>query len=495
MKSPFWTSLACVAVVGGFSAGGAETIPWTLSQPLNPGRGDLRELESSQTYGLLPAGKSLRETGTLPPAGGQPGGVNLAPGGARTYTAQNAEVIRWTGETTGPTPVGAGPNAVANPSAGATVSTSPVLTEAEYAARVAGASPVNEFPAAQYSYWGAGQKDARLIADARGVRMLKRRGRISVKGTFSFNLQADFTSATPATVGTGVGAEDRFYDDGFVRIDASGNAAASTVFYGYNDPGQVTAVAPFTATFHRTSSLADGQIRGSRDKVVPGAEVNYEEVLGRFRFSRHGYANVGVFFSFGWQPLSLRDAANLAGPVALVTDTYLPATAPIPAPFAGTFTGLLNGVPIGNPLFPQAPAGRVLSAPAATGSVRNDLDGSLYALTMGPFVELPLHDRVMVMLGGGFGVMLANTTYSFAETVVVPGIPVVNRSGSNGALDVMFGGVARLNVHIALTEDLAWEIGAGYQHLGTSRQSVAGKGARLKIEHVWNLNTGLNWAF
>ena len=330
--------------------------------------------------------------------------------------------------------------------------------------------------------------------------MLKRRNRFSLKATFNFNIKTDFTSATANNSGSfpRVGPENRTYDDGFVKVDISGNAGATTWNWGYNTAGQFTAAdgtlaAPNTGApslaFHSVASLADGATRGSKDKMVPGFELAYEEVLGRFHISEKRRVNIGILATAGYLRLGQRDSGPLAGLVGLTTDKYLPGgVLPPLAPYAGSFGAA-------GPLLPDAPVERAVTAVAATGSVLNKLDGSLYGFNIGPFIEIPLHDRVSLTLGGGLGVVYANTTYTFSETVVVPGVVTATRSGRVSAGDWLFSGIARANLYVALNEAWSWELGLAYQYAGNSRSTVQGKSSNLKLDGIMTVNTGLNYAF
>lgn len=328
--------------------------------------------------------------------------------------------------------------------------------------------------------------------------MLKRRNRFSVKATFNFNLKSEFTSVTPINSGALVPGVNRTYDDGFVLRDLSGNAGGKTWNWGYSSASQFTAsdaalAAPNTGApslaFHTAASLADGQTRSSRDKVLPGIELSYEEVLGRFHLTERRRANFGILISVGYLRLGQKDSGTLAGLVGLSTDKYLPGGVlpPLP-PYSGSFAGP-------GPLLPDVPVERATTAVAATGTVNNQLRGSLYGLNLGPFLELPLHDRVSLTLGAGLGVVYASTTYEFQETVVVPGVVTANRAGRVAADNWLFSTTARANLYVGLSEAWSWELGLAYQFAGNSRSTVQGKSANLQLDSILSVNTGLNYAF
>jgi hypothetical protein len=315
--------------------------------------------------------------------------------------------------------------------------------------------------------------------------MLKRRNRFSLKSTFNFNIKSEFTSATPINSGALVPGVNRTYDDGYVLRDISGNAGGKTWNWGYSSASQFTASdaalpAPNTGApslaFHTAASLADGQTRGSRDKVLPGIELSYEEVLGRFNLTERRRANFGILLSVGYLRL-------------LTTDKCLPGGVlpPLP-PYNGSFS-------TAGPLLPDVPVERATTAVNATGTLNNRHTGSLYGFNLGPFLELPLHDRVSLSLGAGLGVVYASTTYEFQETVVVPGVVTAARSGRVSADSWLFSTTARANLYVGLSPAWSWELGLAYQFAGNTRSTVQGKSANLQLDSILSLNTGLNYAF
>src|SRR5258705_6515407 len=68
--------------------------------------------------------------------------------------------------------------------------------------------------------------------------------RLTMRGRLGFNIHAKFSriGTFPAATdigGTG-GALDHFYDDGYVRVDQSGNFGSQTWFWGYENAGQIS---------------------------------------------------------------------------------------------------------------------------------------------------------------------------------------------------------------------------------------------------------------
>ena len=311
--------------------------------------------------------------------------------------------------------------------------------------------------------------------------------RLTVNGRYSVNVQASFTSSTPAP-NIGLPGQ-RFYNDGFVGTDISGNAGGKTWNWGYNDAAQMPVAG--TLNFHTSTSPTDGTTRNSGDGGLPGLEVRYGRVLGQFELGGLK-VNWGVLGGLSYADLHLRDNGTQSGAITGITDSYAVGAGTPLAPYPGAgFAGP-------GPLIPVTPAGRTAFAGTATSAVRNEVDGGIYAFTLGPFFEIPLGNKWQVDLGVGGVAAAARRRYSFAEntTITAPvGVPAVTRAGEVDSTDWLFGVGVRLGVGYNFTEMLMLELGIDYQHLGTTSQGVNGKTARLNLENVVSFTGGLRWRF
>src|SRR5204863_732465 len=112
----------------------------------------------------------------------------------------------------------------------------------------------------------------------------------------------------PATGGT-----DHTYNDGYVRVDSSGDAGGVTWNWGYQKDSQVVGD---TLQFHATQS--DSASSGSdniTDDPQYGIELIYQRVTGSFSSS----GNWGLEAGFGYTDLDIRGSA---GTGSLTTDTF-----------------------------------------------------------------------------------------------------------------------------------------------------------------------------
>ncbi len=319
--------------------------------------------------------------------------------------------------------------------------------------------------------------------------------RLSVNGKYSVNAKGSFTSSTPAAnigpLGGGAGTQ-RFYNDGFVGTDISGNAGGRTWNWSYNDNAQMPVAG--TLNFHTSTSPTDGITRNSGDGGLPGLEVRLGRVLGSFDLGGGMKVNWGLFGGLSYAHLNLRDNGTQSGAISVTRDSYTVGPGTPLAPYPGP----PNPVAGPGPLIPDAPASRTPFAGTATSTVRNELSGGLYSLTLGPFFELPLGDKWQIDLGVGAVAAAARRGYSFSEstTITTPvGVPGVQRSGEVRSTDWLFGAGVRLGVAYNLSDMITVELGVDYQHLGSASQTVNGKTARLDLENVIGFTGGVRWRF
>ena len=328
--------------------------------------------------------------------------------------------------------------------------------------------------------------------------------RFSLNGRFTFAVDAEFTSTTPtldlgvpgaiATTPAQAGTILRTYDDGFIGVDISGNAGSLTTFWSYSDLSQITGLgtAAGTLSFHSAPSPADQFSLMSDDEVLPGFDFKYARDLGSFEMEVNGRptrAWYGIFVSAGYTDLSLAQRGSVTAPVTLTTDTFaIGAIIPPAPPFQGT-------VPGPGPIIPDSPAGRAVTTPAATANNRNEVEGSIYGFTVGPFLEIPLSERLIAEFSGGLALALADRNYSFTESVTIAGVPTTLRSGSRDNRDWLFGGVANVALNYQLASRTQLQLGFQYQHLGAARQSVNGKIARIDVGNALSLTFGVNWQY
>lgn len=306
--------------------------------------------------------------------------------------------------------------------------------------------------------------------------------RFSVNARFGFNISARFQSAAtgPRTaVGNPAGGVNHEYDDGFVRVDGSGNNGGVTWYWGYENASQVVGN---TIEFHSLAATGAGTTGDVDSDPQYGLELVYQRQLGTFGKD----VRWGLEAGLGWAPISIEDKGAFAGGVSEITDAYAftPGTTPPAAPYAGTFTGP------GFLLF-DTPARR--SAPAGAGSLSGsrEFDADLLSLRIGPGLEIPLGRHGLLALSGGLAVGGLQADYQWSQTFSGGG----TTSGSDSDSDFLLGGFVGANFLWAFNERWSANVGGQFQSLGTYSQVFEGAEVKLDLSRMIWISAGVGYSF
>ena len=242
---------------------------------------------------------------------------------------------------------------------------------------------------------------------------------------------------TRVTFGAHAGADpaagpksDRFYDDGFNRVDASGNLgdgsfgplASRTGYFGFSNDSQVDL---------RAGTLALRRVRlAGGDYLSATPETEQPAWHAALRVSLRRGAPVGrdwgVELGFDTVKLHAASADGLPAALRVLTDTYaLGGVVPQRAPFSGRFTSIPGDQRIGD-----TPA-RSVSTVAGTLAGSRDFAARSMALQLGPWLEFGQartqpaateRERWFLRLRGGVARLATRASFRTAEQVQAPGL-------------------------------------------------------------------------
>lgn len=314
---------------------------------------------------------------------------------------------------------------------------------------------------------------------------------LKTRVTFGANAGAD-PSAAPKS--------DRFYDDGFNRVDASGNfgdgstgpLASRTGYFGFSNDSQVDLKAG-TLALHRTQ-LAGGDYQSATPATKQPA---WHAAL---RVSLHRGAPVGRDWGveIGVDTVKLHAASAGSRPAALrlLTDTYaLGGVVPQRAPYTGRFTSIPGDQRIGD-----TPA-RSVSTVGGTLAGTRDFVARSTALQLGPWLEFGQartqpaateRERWFVRLRGGVALLATRASFRTAEQVQAPGLTgaaPVTASGERSRSD--WGAFAGVTLRRAFSPRVA--AFGGLEALWGSRMTIAqaDRYARLDLSKTMLVQFGL----
>ncbi len=274
-----------------------------------------------------------------------------------------------------------------------------------------------------------------------------------------------FQRRTGAGAITGLG--DRFYRDGFVRVDSSGSTDGLTWFWGYDSAGQVQGDAVV-----QTSRPARGRTVSESRRHSPSSWMDDFEAGGpllnlEYLFPSTSPFQFGAGISVSWvewgggsQSSTFRARQSSVTTETVVTDRFgLGGATPPAAPYEGTFTG--PGV-----LLDAVPAARAVSRREVDRSrfeffnrVDESLDVDLYTLSPGVTTRWQ-GGKVFADLGGGLAVNIADWKARHREVLYVsrdggPARSVRSWTNTAGGTEVLWGAFVQAGIGIQCSRQLS----------------------------------------
>lgn len=334
--------------------------------------------------------------------------------------------------------------------------------------------------------------------------------RLSLAYRLGFDISAKFkglggfsTSSSPGPA-TG-GGISRFYDDGYNKVDITGNNHGpgfenTTWNWGFDNnlvlpqlPGNDTIV------MHSSVGLADGSLASSDNRPAQGCELVYDRILGRI-----GKASWGLEAGIGFNQISLANRGTTFASVSLLSDAYrlFGVVPPIDGNqgYHGDYAGP-GPVIAASPTTDGTENGTttrtittINGAQAISGNYH--IDAQIFALQVGPYFELPLGEKVFVSASGGFAAVRVDSKFDFNETTSIAGVSgTQSHTGSGRAGEFLYGGYAGGKVSYKMSDAVNVFAGAKWQDAGTYTHNLAGKRAEINVGGTVYFTAGVGFNF
>lgn len=302
-----------------------------------------------------------------------------------------------------------------------------------------------------------------------------------------FSGVGEFNSAfTPQPLG---GGQNYNYDDGFVRLDTSGNVGDVTYNWGYQNASQYNPAGGGSISNSITNSLQSGRA-GETEDLSPGFELFGYLDLGKVAELSGRPVRWGLKGTLHYANISIENSSSLTSDISRVTDTFE-----------------LNGVNPPSPGYegsPDGPGPLLGDSPTRSISViengafidgRRDLDVDLVTLGVGPYLEIPISEKLSVLAEAGLSLSLASGDYDFDSTTRISGVGTQFRSESNDRTRVLPGLYAGVSAIWQLTDRFGIYGSARYQYIDSFEISAGGTDAELSFDGACVLSLGGVWTF
>jgi hypothetical protein len=307
-----------------------------------------------------------------------------------------------------------------------------------------------------------------------------------------FNIDADFRTSGSFPISgsrpgpTGVSGADHIYDDGYVRVDNTGNAQGYTTFWGYNRADQYDAANNRLLMQSTSSFSTSSKGEGEGDTAFLGLDLAYGGVLWRGERLR-----VGWEFGFGFLPIMVSDNRTIAGTSERNTYAFsIPNGVSIPgAPYQGGSSGFDQPS-----IFDIA---TLVDSDPTTNAISGSrtLDVTLYAFRLGPTLFWDLNRSFGLSISAGPAVGIVTGDYQYNEKVGVGMDDTVDNKGKFSATEIVYGGYVSATVTYHATLNGDFYLSAQYMPLGSAEFSKGGRSAKLDLSGAVYLSAGINWPF
>lgn len=304
----------------------------------------------------------------------------------------------------------------------------------------------------------------------------------NIRANFSLNGQFPISGSQPGPAG--VSGVDHFYDDGYVRVDQTGNAQGFTSYWGYQNASQYDA-ANHTLLMHSASSYTTSGSSTRDDQPYVGLQLGYGAEPWHWKESLH----LGFELGFGFLPVRIN--ANQPLPATANQSTYSFDTGGIVLPSA-PYNGGPSG--FGPTIHDVATALPGVTLPATVTGTRS-LDTALYTFRLGPELRWELGQWVGLSASAGGALAVVSSDLKFDEQILLPGGTSASNSGKISSTEVVYGGYVSATVLFHLERHADIYLSAAYMPLGNSTISGPGRHAELELGGQVYLSAGLNWPF
>lgn len=310
-----------------------------------------------------------------------------------------------------------------------------------------------------------------------------------IGASLMFNVKADFTLNGPVSVNrqptgpVGQPGADHYYDDGYVRVDSTGNAGGDTTYWGYDNASQVD-LANNRIVMRSVRSFDTAEDFSKDAGASPGLDVSYGGHIrdwGRLRF--------GWEAGYGFTPFDFKDSSSLDA--TFVRDVQAFSTGGIalpPAPYSGGPSGIGPAIPDVSTALPDE---------TLSGSINGtrELDVNLHALRAGATLFWRFQPRWALVGSVGPALGLVPGTYSYGETFNLNDGSVASESGELSHTEVVFGGYASATLHCRVMQSADVYLGVQFMSLQNAEFGNSQREATLDLGATFNLSLGVNWPF
>lgn len=289
-------------------------------------------------------------------------------------------------------------------------------------------------------------------------------------------------SAPGAATGAAV---NRSYDNGFNRVDSTGNAGDSTANWGYQSSTQVQAN---ELAMTSASVPGDFEIDDESGFLEASGNLEYRGSMGPI-----GASDWGILLGIGYQTIEAETEGTYLTDATVLEDRYSTASiAPDTFPSA-PYTGSADST---GPRLGSVPTRTVNTIPGGrTLTARWSFDAEMIPVTGGAYFETQVAGRLNAVLSAGLLAIFVNADQKVYESSVIQGQPALVTTGGEGTNDILIGGFVQAAFDWALWEKASLVAGARWQPTERFDHGVAGRRVEMDFSAAFAIHGGFSMRF
>jgi hypothetical protein len=286
------------------------------------------------------------------------------------------------------------------------------------------------------------------------------------------------------------------YDDGFVGVDATGNATPpggsgpATTFWGYNDASQVNETDKLL-TYHGTDSFSTSAFDKINDTPI-GFDMVYATTIRKWE-----RLAIGGEFGFGFNIFDARDRRPLNATLSQTVAQHDISAIPIfpDPPYVGPESGQPSTPGGSAPVLPANPVSSQQQTVSGAIHGSRSLEGILYNFRLGPMLRWEFYPRWTLNGSAGGALAIFDATYRFNESISSSAGASLSNKGKFGSTDLKYGGYA--GAVVMYDTGNQWEpyLGAHFLTMQDGKLSSGGREATMHLGAAVYITAGINWTF
>ncbi len=284
------------------------------------------------------------------------------------------------------------------------------------------------------------------------------------------------------------------YDNGYVGTDVSGDPNLST-YWGYNQSsqqilsgGNVTGL-----NYERTTPLANQSSPRGEAGPSAGGEITLRRQLGEWREIRYG-----LELGAGYNKVHVQADSSYVAPGRRTDYSHGLITPMDPVLIPPGYQGPYEGA--GPNINPTPTVGQTSIIPNAVQiSGSREVDADVFGLRFGPYLELPLTQKLSASVSVGGMLALVRDQVSWTEQIIVNTALNGDRTGqssvSGDSCGVTAGFYAGADLNYLLTKQWTLFVGARFQNAGTYTHSIGQGQMDLNLGKTFSVELGVGYSF